>query len=87
MKVDVELTPEDLADRFAELTSDEQARFFNRVAEVSSKWTRPFEFQLQSITEEKELTLAGRRIMQGIGEYSHWGLVPSKWKLRQESER
>lgn len=83
MKVSVDMTPEDLADRFAELCSDEQARFFNRVADVSSKWKRGFEFQLQYITDEDGLTLAGRRVMQGIGDYSHWGLVPTKFRLDQ----
>ena len=50
--VTIKHTPEELADLFAELDSGEQARFFNRIAEVASKWKSPFEFQLQAITDE-----------------------------------
>lgn len=69
--------PEVLAEQFAGLNSELQARFFNHVAECSSKWEGLFCMQLQAITDEDALTLGGRRVMQGIGEYSHWGLVPS----------
>ena len=72
----VDITPEILAELFAELDADEQAMFFNHVDMVASKWQAPFCFQLQSITDSELLTLQGRRVMQGIGEYSHWGLVP-----------
>lgn len=75
MKVAIDLSPEEVADRFAAFSSDEQARFFNHVAAVASKWVGPFEMQLQYITDDDGLTLAGRRVMQGIGEYSHWGLI------------
>lgn len=67
-------TPEDLADAFWNLGSDEQARFYNRLAEVTRD--APFPMQLQAITDDDGLTLAGRRVMEAIGEYSHWGLVP-----------
>lgn len=67
------ISPEDVAAMFAGLCSDDQARFFNHVAEIASPWLA---FQLQSVTDEDGLTLAGRRVMQEIGEYSHWGLVP-----------
>jgi len=70
------VTPEHVAELFACLGDDGQASFFNHVAEVASKWDAPFCFQLQAITDHSGLTLAGRRVMQGIGEYSHWGLVP-----------
>jgi len=71
-----QVTPEMLAELFASMCSMEQAHFFNHLADVSSKWSGCFEMQLQAITDEDGLTLAGRRVMQGIGEYSHWGLVP-----------
>ncbi len=74
--IKVELTPKDMANLFAELDASEQAEFFNEVANCASKWSAPFCFQLQEITDDAGLTLAGRRVMQGIGEYSHWGLVP-----------
>lgn len=69
-----DLTPEMLADVFADLDSGAQARFFNRIAETSSTWG--LVMQLQYITDDDGLTLGGRRVMQGIGDYSHWGLVP-----------
>jgi hypothetical protein len=68
-----ELTPELLAKAFWEMCSDEQARFYNHLDEVAGYKAY---FQLQYITEDDGLTLAGRRVMQAIGEYSHWGLVP-----------
>lgn len=77
----VKVTPESVAELFAEMNSGEQARFFNHIAEISSNWSFPM--QLQYITDEDGLTLAGRRIMQGIGDYSHWGLVPRVGKGEQ----
>ena len=72
-----EVTPELVAELFAEMYADEQARFFNHVAAVASKWAGiGLVMQLQYVTDEDGLTLAGRRVMQEIGEYSHWGLVP-----------
>ena len=70
-----EITPEIIAELFAGLRSDEQARFFNHIDKVASTWPGPFCFQLQAITDEMDLTLAGRRVMHAIGDYSHWGLV------------
>ena len=71
-------SPELIAEIFAGMYSDEQAQFFNHLAEVASKWGKGGEgnlyMQLQYVTDEDGLTLAGRRAMQGIGEYSHWGL-------------
>lgn len=79
-----EVTPELAAEMFAGMGSDEQARFFNHVAEISSKWSSQFCFQLQWITDEEGLTMAGRRVMQGIGEYSHWGLVQQSIEAAEE---
>lgn len=74
----VEVTPELLAEQFCNLGQDEQARFYNRVAEVATNIGSPdgcwFPLQLQAITDDDGLTLGGRRVMQYIGEYSHWGL-------------
>lgn len=71
------LTPEMVAEMFASLYADEQARFFNHVDRVASSWHGGgLEWQLQYITDDDGLTLAGRRVMQSIGDYSHWGLVP-----------
>lgn len=70
----VEATPELIAEIYANMYSDEQARFFNHIAEVASVWDMAM--QHQYVTDEHGLTLAGRRVMQQIGDYSHWGLVP-----------
>lgn len=82
----VEMTPELCAEIFWSFYSDEQARFFNHIGENASAWNEVM--QLQYITDEDGLNLAGRRTMQHIGEYSHWGLVPRgnkefKAKLRE----
>ena len=68
-----DITPETLARLFWLMDSDQQARFYNHLDYVADFH---FPFQLQAITDEQGLTLAGRRVMQTIGEYSHWGLVP-----------
>jgi hypothetical protein len=68
-----ELTPELMAVEFWEMDCKQQAEFFNHLDKISDF---NFPFQLQSITDEDGLTLGGRRVMQSIGEYSHWGLVP-----------
>jgi hypothetical protein len=73
------ITPEMVAEMFACMGSDEQAAFYNHVDKVASSWhggRGQLCMQLQAITDEDGLTLAGRRVMQQIGDYSHWGLVP-----------
>ena len=78
-----DITPHHLAILFCDLDSEEQAKFYNSCSELSSKWRDGkggWCFQLQSITDEKCLTYGGRRFMDSVGEYSHWGLVPSASK-------
>lgn len=67
--VDIELSPEDLADCFCNLHDDEQAMFFNHIAELVKTWGNPFCFQLQCIINNKALTSDGQDIMCQIGEY------------------
>lgn len=74
----VEATPELIAEMFCRLDSAEQARFFNHIDSVASIWDGNLCFQMQYITDEQGLTLAGRRVMQMIGEYSHWGILKQK---------
>lgn len=70
-------TPEKIAEIFSEMFSDEQARFYNHLGRIASTWSwGDMGMQLQYITDEDGLDLTGRRTMQYIGEYSHWGLVP-----------
>lgn len=73
------ITPGLVAELFTNLGLDGQARFFNHIDKVASTWTYgggSWAMQLQAITDDDGLTLAGRRVMQEIGEYSHWGLAP-----------
>ena len=73
------VTPEMVAELFGFMTSKEQSQFFNHIDEVCTSWhggIGALSMQAQHITDEDDLTLAGRRVMQKIGEYSHWGLVP-----------
>ena len=67
--IDIELSPEDLADCFCDLHSDEQAFFFNRIAEVVETWANSFTFQLQCMIDNNVLTIDGKEIMRQIGEY------------------
>ena len=70
IKVPIYLTPEELAFDFCNMNDIDQAKFFNEVARITEKWDRNFAFQLQYITNNKELTYGARKIMQQIGEYS-----------------
>lgn len=67
-----DVTPEILAELFCAMGNSHQAQFYNHIAEVASTWSLPM--QMQYITEDDGLSLAGRRVMQMIGDYSHWGL-------------
>ena len=67
--VDIELSPEDIADCFCDLHNDEQALFFNHIADVVAVWDSNFCFQLQSIINSKALTNSGKAVMHTIGEY------------------
>lgn len=70
LTIDVELTPEDLADCFCDLYADGQAIFFNRISELVGKWDTGFCFQVQLVGSSGKLTSGGRGIMRTIGEYS-----------------
>lgn len=75
VKETVEVTPELLAQLFADMKNDEQARFFNELSRVASTWpSGGLPMQLQYITDDDGLELGGRMAMAYIGEYSHWGL-------------
>ncbi len=71
IEVDVRPSPDELAFEFAHFGDEEQAMFFNELANIVSKWERPFCFQLQLIQDHPELTDAGRDVMRKIGEYGH----------------
>lgn len=72
---EIEFTPEDVARMFAEMSSDEQARFFNEVGRVASDWPgKGWPIQLEYITQDDGLNDRGRYVMATIGDYSHWGI-------------
>ena len=68
--IDLNLTPEELADRFCEFSSDEQARFFNEIGVITSKWVNPFCFQMQRVSDSTQLSSHGIDVMRTIGEYA-----------------
>jgi len=63
--VDISLSGTDIANLFWQLGADEQARFFNKLGRAGS-----FVFQLQAITDDKNLNGTGRMCMSRIGEYA-----------------
>ncbi len=69
--VTLDVTPNDIADLFCSMDSDEQAIFFNKVAKNIKQWESPLYFQLQAITDSAELTEEARLIMKEIGDYSY----------------
>jgi hypothetical protein len=64
------LTPEHLAELFANLCSADQARFFNHVSVVVSEWACGLPMQLEYVCNEHSLNADGRAVMRLIGEYS-----------------
>ena len=69
IKIPVEVTPQEAAFEFCNWDSVKQAAFFNEISELTTKWERPFCFQLQSIADIESLTDGGRDVMESIGEY------------------
>lgn len=70
IKIPIELTPNELAFAFCNMSSEGQAMFFNEIAVLTSEWKKPFPFQLEALSRESILTQGGRFIMQEIGDYS-----------------
>ena len=67
--IKVELTPLDLARTFCNYDADEQAKFFEYIAQISLHWEHHLCFQLGAVSNSGELTTEGKRVMQQIGEY------------------
>jgi hypothetical protein len=70
VEVDFCLSPEDLAEAFAGMISDDQATFLSHVAHLSDQWEGLLVMQLQYISDSKNLTDKGRKLMELIGEYA-----------------
>jgi len=69
--IKVKLAPDELASEFCNMDSEQQVIFFNEVAELVEKWSEPFSFQLQWITDDPYLSDEARFIMRQIGDYSY----------------
>lgn len=70
INVDINLSPWDLAAEFANLNSNDQARFFNHLATITEKWPGGMAGQLQFVTDDPLLSDEGRAAMSLIGEYA-----------------
>jgi hypothetical protein len=66
----VDLSPQELAVAFCDMSDYEQAEFFNVIGEVVKEWKYPFWVQLHSVLLTDQLTPEGSKVMQTIGEYS-----------------
>ena len=69
--VDVIPTPDELAFEFSKMNDEQQAIFFNEVANIVDKWDKPFCFQLRAIIDNPALTIDGKMLMQEIGDYGN----------------
>lgn len=69
IKIPIEVTPQEAAFEFCNWSDEKQAAFFNEIAELTTKWDKPFCFQLQFITDCESLTSGGRNVMEAIGDY------------------
>ena len=67
--VEYDVSAEQVAKLFCAMEGEEQAEFFNAVAEEVDSWSNAFCFQLQAILDSHRLNAGGIAIMQEIGEY------------------
>jgi len=67
IEVDISLTPEELAESFWSMSSEDQGTFFNTLGEISDIRLC---FQLQAVTDGAALSRTGRNVMAMIGDYS-----------------
>jgi len=67
--IDVKPSPLELANEFCAMYDEEQAEFFNCVAEIAKTWDNNFVFQLQAIVDCGKFNEDGKEMMCRIGEY------------------
>jgi hypothetical protein len=70
VKTQIQLTADELAKEFCQMSELEQAKFFNQIEVETKKWDYAFCFQLQAVANSGILTEGGRNVMNSIGEYS-----------------
>ncbi len=69
---DIDISPEQLAEEFCNMSCHQQARFFNAVHEVTKDWTVVgFVMQLQGVIDSPEFTAEARSVMKLIGDYGN----------------
>jgi hypothetical protein len=68
-----DLTPQELADRFANMFDNEQAEFFAEVAKIAATWPGAGMCQ-QAYSIASHLDDEGRSVIQRLAE--HAGLIP-----------
>ena len=78
--VELSVTPKEVADLFCSMDNNEQADFFNAVADNVKEWGSLFIFQLQEIVNTEKLTEPAKQIMREIGYYA------DSISLKQERE-
>lgn len=69
IEIDLDFTPEDIAELFCCMDHEKQATFFNTIAKITSAkgWNLPM--QLSYVSESELLSKDGRNIMRLIGMY------------------
>ena len=65
--IEIEPTAKEIAECFWGLDAEQQSEFFNHLAQVSDG---RMPFQLQALTDTKQLTFDGRYMMRLMGDYS-----------------
>lgn len=69
--VEIQATPQMVAELFCSMNEDEQADFFNSVADKVKHWRiGEIETQLNGVSESFILNDDGRKLMKLIGDYS-----------------
>lgn len=69
-EVEIDISPEMVAELFCSMDCAEQAAFFNRIAEDVKTWPScNFDLQLQYVVDTNLLTEDGKQIMRTIGSY------------------
>lgn len=68
--LEIDLSPEDLAELWCAMDAGTQAKFFSSIAVISEGWSKHgggLTMQLHWVAEDVSLTEGGRGVMQAIG--------------------
>lgn len=67
--VEIELSPEKIAELFCNMDSREMVDFFNSVHEISEQWQRCFHGQMWHIVREPNFNEKTKYLFDNIGSY------------------